>query len=501
MKASSQPAEKNLLMQPLPYPRWGLHLLIWLLLCSPAVLGAAAPPPPVPDVEIVLRETQPLTFPRGSRLPLYLWTPNFPATADDAELERVLKALDARGIALFARWGGNDFAKASELPLRVARLQKKLGLETSVDATGLAHGFYNGTPATGHVDKDGKRFFDKSFFWSPGCPFAVQPRYDAMRARLEPWLEKYQQEQLRLDFWAADWEFDGPNEWNHGWAAARQCETCRAKIPNLDTDFPAFQTAVRKVRAEMQREVFVKPIQRRFPNARIGNYAMNPHDGRRYWWDFFEKRTNGLPATAEHGALYRPWAREFEECGYNVAMPVIYTWFNIHGDYAFTNRQYRWCYNLLLEASSTGRHTPPAIPLVTFVHWTTTNPPKELPKDFEALTEANYEELLWHLLLRGHDSFAMWCPAPELAQEVRPVHRVYAAALEYKEFLDHGQPVFFDVPQQPGSVVSALQLGKKLLVRRTDFAPAPAVLELKLATGALLRVPKMDGKCQVLTTP
>ena len=465
---------------------------------SPA---AAAATPPVPDVEILLRETQPLKFPRGQRLPLYLWTPNFPAAADDAELERVLKALDTRGIALFARWGGNNFEQASEQPLRLARLQKKLGLETSVDATGLAHGFYNGSPETGHVDADGKRFFDKSFFWSPGCPFAVQPRYDAMRARLEPYLKKYQDEQLRLDFWTADWEFDGPNEWNNGWAAARQCVTCRAQIPNLDTNFAAFQTAVRTVRAEMQREVFVKPIQRHFPAASIGNYAMTPHDGRRYWWDFFEKRTAGLPAEQEHAALYRPWAREFEDCGYNVAMPVIYTWFNTFNDYPFENRQYRWFYNLMLEATSTGRRTAPGLPRVTFVHWTTTNPPKELPKDFEAMTEVNYEELLWHLLLRGHDTFAMWCPAPELAQEVRPVHRVYAAALEYKEFLDRGRPVFFDVPKQPDSVVSALQLGQRLLVRRTDFTTQSETLEVKLPTGAILRVPRAAGKCLVIPVP
>ena len=74
-------------------------------------------------------------------------------------------------------------------------------------------------------------------------------------------------------------------------------------------------------------------------------------------------------------------------------------------------------------------------------------------------------------------------------------------ALEYREFLDHGRPVLFDVPKQPGSVVSALQLGKKLLVRRTDFPPAPAVLEVKLPDGTTLRVPKPDGKSVVLTRP
>lgn len=478
-----------------------LTFLTALLALLPSRGGAAAPVSAGSDVEIILREAQPLKFPRGRRLPLYLWTPNFPADANDAKLEGILKDLDARGIALFARWGGKDFAKAGELPLRVARLQKKLGLETSVDATGLTHGFYDKSPETGHLDKHGNRFFDKSFFWSPGCPFAIQTRYDAMRARMEPWLEKYREEGLRLDFWAADWEFDGPNEWNDGWITARKCETCRAKIPNLDTDFAAFQSAVRKVRSEMQREVFVKPIQRRFPDANIGNYAMNPHNGRRYWWDFFEKRTAGLPMEKEHGALYRPWAREFEESGYTVAMPVIYTWFNIHGDYQFVNHQYRWIYNLMLEASGTGRRLPPAIPRVTFVHWTTTNAPKKLPADFEALTEANYEELLWHLLLRGHDTFAMWCPGPELAQEIRPVHRVYAAALEYAEFLDKGQAVFFDVPKQPGSIVSALRVGRRFLVRRTDFGPATEFVEVKLPEGAILRVPRAAGKCVILQIP
>ena len=67
----------------------------------------------------------------------------------------------------------------------------------------------------------------------------------------------------------------------------------------------------------------------------------------------------------------------------------------------------------------------------------------------------------------------MRCPAPELAQEVRPVHRVYAAALEHKEFLDRGQPVFFDVPEQPGSVVSALQLEKNSVSAAPTSPPRP----------------------------
>ncbi len=60
----------------------------------------------------------------------------------------------------------------------------------------------------------------------------------------------------------------------------------------------------------------------------------------------------------------------------------------------------------------------------------------------------------------------------EVAQEVRPLHEVWSAALEYADFLDRGTPVTFDVPKTPGPVISGLRLGNRILVRRTDFGPA-----------------------------
>src|SRR5438093_12028863 len=97
-------------------------LIFFAVLSVACCCGEEKGPSPL---EVVLKETQPLKFPRGERLPLFLWTPDYSATADDAELERVIKELDARGISLLARWHAGDVEKTSALPLRIAKIQKK----------------------------------------------------------------------------------------------------------------------------------------------------------------------------------------------------------------------------------------------------------------------------------------------------------------------------------------------------------------------------------------
>ena len=81
--------------------------------------------------------------------------------------------------------------------------------------------------------------------------------------------------------------------------------------------------------------------------------------------------------------------------------------------------------------------------------------------------------------------------------EIRLVHQVYAASLEYREFLAHGEPVTFDVPPAPGPVLSGLKLGDRLLLRRTDFDDraddAPLVVD-----GVTRSVPRVTGQCQVI---
>jgi len=456
-------------------------------------------------IDLVLRETKPLRFPRGKRLPLYCWHA-MDIPGDDAAIERTLKALDARGIGACATWRpGKAQDKALERALRIGAAQKRLGLRVNVNANACTYTVCNGAPETAHVDADGKPFFDTSS--SPrrklGCPFKLASRYPAMREQVDFFARAYKAKGIDIDFVFADWEIDGPIEWQGGWDAAKRCATCRKRIPRLD-DFAAFQKAYRKVRSEVTRECYSGVVLKHFPKALVGNYAVYPHNGWRYWYDYFEKPpAEGLPVRMDQRSPVRPWADEFEDSGYTFAMPTVYTWYRTWAWYDWDNGDYRWFYNLLLVASNAGEHTPAAVPIISFVHYTTTSPPRPpetADPGVKQFSTAAYKELLWHMLLRGHDTFFLWCPHTEIAQEIRPLHEVWAAALEFKQFLDKGEPVTFAVPKRPGPVLSGLRLGRRVLVRRTDFDATQGAVALKVGEKTL-QVPRGEGKCQVLELP
>lgn len=454
------------------------------------------------QADILIKTLKPLPVPRGERLPLIIWRLENVRAKNAEELERVLVELDKRGIATVAKWRyeGNARKRISGLTaaLDTARIQKKLGIPVVVNSTHPMHRFCNGSKETAHITEDGEPFFDSSFSSKVkiGCPFALRHRYGFIRGRVEYFVDAYKRANLPLDVLVADWEIDGPLEWNDAWQAGKKCKRCRANIPNID-NFAEFQSALRRIRCDMQKKCYADIVKASFPNALVGNYAVYPHDGQRYWYDYFEKEADVQPYTLDQKARNRPWFHEFPLTGYTFAMPVVYTWYPTFGWYDFENTDYRWFYNMLLVGSNAGKHTSNDMPLITFLHWHTTAPPKGAPT-VKQFSEQKYQELLWHLLLRGHDAFAMWCTPPETKKETRLVQEVYAASLEYAEYLDKGEPINFEVPKQPGPVVSGLRLGNKVLVRRTDFDDTSAPITIR-ADGMTLSVPRVDGSCQVLS--
>ena len=433
------------------------------------------------NIRITLEKTKPLRFPRGKRLPLYVW-PIMGALSglDDAEAEEVIKQLDDRGIAVCVNWS-NGSKKSLEEGLRIGAIQQNLGLRVNVHATSCMHSFFNGDETTFHVDENGKTFYDSSFGGRKmGCPFALESRYPVIKEQVEFFLRGYKEKGINVDFIFADWEIDGPIEWNDAWANSRRCSRCRENIKNID-DFREFQKALRLIRSDIQRVAFGNNVTSYFPDALVGNYGVYPNDGYRYWYDYFEKPVaKGIPYKADQRAKYREWFQEMHLCGYTFAMPTVYTWYSIFDWYDFEDPDYRWFYNMLLVASNAGKHTPKNIPIISFVHWTTTSPPANPDPKVTQFSEEKYRELLWHMLLRGHDGLFLWCPQRELSVEIVPVHEVYAAALQYKDFLDEGEPICFEAPTQAGPVVSGLRLGNKALVRRTDFDGSSQMVTLRV---------------------
>lgn len=417
-------------------------------------------------------------------------------SATDQEAAQQLRALDDRGIGYSVNWQPSNFEASLAEGLRIGRIQQSLGQMVTIDATSCLMSFCDRSPDTLHVDKDGTRFSDNSCGAELGCPFALEHRIPAIRRQVAQFVDAYKKAGVEIDFIFADWEIDGPIEWNGSWSACKRCERCRKAIKSID-DFRQFQTALRKIRSRLQHDAYASVVTDAFPQALVGNYAVYPHDGYRYWYDYFEHEADdSMPFKQDQKARYREWYPEFPESGYTFAMPVVYTWYPTFQWYNFESSDYRWFYNMLLTGTNPGRHTSSSIPLISFVHWHTTAPPNNPDASVKQMSESAYQELLWHLLLRGHDTFFLWCMPDELGKEVRLVHEVYAAAQPYQGFLERGEPISFDVPTKPSTVISGMKLGNQVLARRTEFDSSnKGIVTLQLAqnTNEKVDVPAAAG--------
>ncbi len=477
------------------------RVCIGCLLVS-VVLGGEARAAEWPKhMQVLLDETTPLKFDRGKRLPLYLWPAMNAGDVDEAAAEAIVKTLNERGVGLVSSWSPAPKSREKNLEqvLSVARVQTRLGLHVNVNANSCLYSFYNGDEQTAHIDKDEKPFWDDSFGkgHKMGCPFTLDYRRPAMRERIEFFAKAYKEAGVNLDFVFADWEIDGPVDVNRAHAASKRCTRCRKNIKGID-NYRAFQNAVRAMRADLERECYATPLLSRFPQVQVGNYAVHPHNGLRYWYDYFEYYEEGQPYEADQQAKYRRWPDEFSSSGFTFAMPVVYTWYPTYGWYDFKDTDYRWFYNMLLVASNAGQSTPADIPIISFVHWHTTAPPKDADPAVKQFSEEKYQELLWHMLLRGVDTFYLWSPAKEAPKEIRLLHPVYAAAQEYGTFLERGVPINFAVPKTPAPVVSGLRLGDRVLVRRTEFGDAAGPIKVNVGSKTL-NVTAAPGRCQILS--
>jgi len=403
-------------------------------------------------------------------------------------------------VGLISTWHPGESRRGRSLAqaIRVARVQTRLGLRVNVNANACTYAFFNGDKRTAHINDEGKPFWDDSFGKNHkmGCPFALDFRRAPMREQVEYFAREYQKAGVGLDFVFADWEIDGPHEFNRAHEASKKCVRCREKIRSIN-NFPSFQQTLRDLRCDLTRSCYSEPILGRFPKALVGNYAAYPNNGLRYWYDYFEYFVEGQPHVVDQRARYRRWHDEFPCTGYTFAMPVVYTWYPTFHWYDFEDTDYRWFYNMLLVASNAGKHTPADIPIISFVHWHTTAPPENPDPAVKQFSGEKYQELLWHMLLRGHDTFFLWCQAHEDAEEIRLLHPVYAAAQQYGAFLEKGKPVHFEVPREPRPIVSGLRLGDRVLVRRTEFGEVSGPVPLKIGSETL-SVPSRPGRCQVM---
>lgn len=474
-----------------------LHTFLFVILAAPFLVFSqeVSDREKYPEsIRVILNNTKPLDYPLGNRLPLFLWPAHAGIVEDDAIQEAIIRDLDTRGIAVISTWTpGANRAKSLRDSLRVARIQQRLGLRVCVNANDCMYGIFSGTNDTAHLDDAGIPFFDNSIPGGKiGCPFRIEHRFPALRENMTFFAAQYRESGLPLDFVFGDWEIDGPLEVNRAWESSKRCAVCRKNIEQID-DFRSFQRAVRLKRSEATRTCYASPLLDVYPNALVGNYAVYPNDGFRYWYDYFESFYAAHPHRTEQKAVYRVWYDDFPLTGYTMAMPVIYPWARTFDWYDFPSTDYRWFYNMLLISSNAGKHTKSSVPVVPFIHWHTVYDPEEPNPRIQQFSEQAYTELLWHSLLRGTDTFFMWCMENQAAKEIALAHKTWSEALEYRAWLNSGEPVSFDVPSDQGPVISGLRMGKHALVRRTDFdEESPGPLPFRVGNNTL-EVPRKAG--------
>ena len=370
-----------------------------------------------PHIQVVLDATKPLKYDRGECLPLYLWQAMDPGRLNDEATEELVNEFNKRGVGLISSWNPGNRQESLAQSLMIAKVQEKLNLRVNINANRCLYSFFNGDERTAHIDDEGRLFWDESFGKDKmGCPFALDFRRPHIREQLEYFVKAFKKADLNVDFIFADWEIDGPIEFNKAHAASKRCQRCRENISDID-DFEEFQKVLRELRCKLQREVYAEPIKKNFPGALVGNYGVYPHNGYRYWYDYYEYYVDGQPYQADERAKYRKWYHEFPETGYTFAMPVVYTWRRIFDWYDYVDTDYRWFYNMLLVASNAGQRTPAQIPIISFVHWHTIES-KDFAGTAKQFSEVKYQELLWHMLLRGTDTFFLWCGRQEAAKEI-----------------------------------------------------------------------------------
>ncbi|HEY8666876.1 MAG TPA: hypothetical protein VIL86_09435 [Tepidisphaeraceae bacterium] len=477
-----------------------LTVIIGLALCPASRADGKPKPTKMEVLQKMVAELPALKTPHGTHLPLFVWEAGDVPLADEAAAEQLLKDLDARGIAVYSSWNPAGGDKALADNIKFAKLQQKLGLIVAVNANSVLQNIYGGQKPedVGHLDADGKPFMDNSqTFIQLGCPFRIEGRIEAIRKQTDAIVKAYKDAGVPIGFTFADFEFDGPLEWGKGWDCSKKCKVCREKIKDIE-DFTAYQKAVREQRAKLQKQAYAEPILKASADALVGNYGVYPNDGFRYWFDFFEKDPpEGAPTKAEGKAKIRPWSQEFPLTGFTYAMPVEFIRFRAHEWYDFDNMDYRWFRSVMLTVNNAGKSAPAGTPVVAWVHSGMMDAPPKADPAIKPINDGKYQEFLFHAMMRHHDSFFCFASGLDAVGEMMLVQAVYGNAMEYRDYLEKGEVVSWDLPEKPGPVISAIKLGNSLLVRRTDFTDDKEPVTLKIGDKTI-SVPRADGKCQVI---
>ena len=355
-------------------------------------------------IDDFIRSTEPLStellHAAESRLPFYMWPAMDLANRGERALRHYIEELTRRGIGYISTWNPDKEKESIAASLMAAEILSEFGKSASIHLTPCTYGIFDGSEDTLHLDRNGVRYSDDSFGTSRlmGCPFSITRTRDKLSMRMRRFVDAFADSGKTIGFAFADWEIDGPIEWNGAWEASKRCVVCQKGVSDI-ADFRSFQHTLRSIRSNIIRQVIATPVLTRYLDAMVTNYGVYPHNGYRYWYDYFEEMQQGAPSITNRNAHYREWAHEYHDSGLTAGMPVVYCWNEMWSWSDSPIPDVRWITSALKVADNAGE-SGMETPLITFIHRGIVGEKKKLVDVPVPLSRKSYNDLLHHLLLR-----------------------------------------------------------------------------------------------------
>lgn len=476
-----------------------LRRLCLLTCCTLGFVGfaLAADPPAKWEMDSLLRTVQPMTHPLKGRLPLLLWNSPLPrdkklvALRADGTLRTYIDALAARGIVPPVEMGWEwdpDAAMAMALTLKEAG--QPVHVLAAFGIVGGEDELYANTPkVTGKWPLNEKG----ELTWTGTRAWPILPVYDVSKsvAFYTEWMHRFKD--AGIDVKAVWTDYEGlPYPWNFVYDS-QKAEAARKHYPDGALDsFPAFAGYIAEVHNTMLSEAIADPVHAVFPKALVGNYGA-------------EASTEAFPFVDTNGAPYGI----FTLGRLDVAMPSIYAntaylprYYNLDWEVTAADVDNVYFTTMVRSMSAALAGTLPGKLSMPYVSRFT--PDKNDPRYLFPMSRGYYRELLRHGILRGADGYYLFnlgynpqgAVTPQLSfDSVEDARAVTDELLAYREFLEKGTPMTFDVPalRTPAVIWSGLKLKDRCLVRVWTLGTQPRTLDLvAFGKGHVLKVPT-DG--------
>jgi hypothetical protein len=423
---------------------------------------------------------QPMRHSMEGRIPLMCW--NLPLPADeklvemqgDGSLRKAIETLAERGIVPTVVMGWNwDPAGA----LAMAQTLQEAGQPVYVLA---AFGIVDGEKA---LYAESPKFtgpwpWDETgqVTWKGTRDWPCLPVYDVSQsvAFYREWMQRFKNAGITVD---AVWtDYEGlPYAWNFIYESQKQAECAKHYPPGALDSWHSFASYVGELRARILQEAIADPVHEFFPQALVSNYGS-------------AASSEAYPFVGSVGAVSPPCT-----IGHlSAVMPSVYAggrhlgrYYNM--DWPVTQAEADNIYfTTLLSTISTSmanKGTKLGIPYVC----------RYLPTSEESrydlgMSAGVYREMLRHAFLRGTDGlylFNLGFPGSRVTpqesfESVEDARSVMDEMLTFREFLEQGQPMNFDLPAMRtyGIVWSGLALPDRVLVRVFTFGPETRTLDL-----------------------